>query len=152
MEFAEMPRGILLILPPRSVALLAKATLVALANFRDEPVVRLVRLKANSEVHLVDLLALKDTVKRLCEYTILECRDNPVDCESSASDLPAEFFELERIGLEWGCRLLPRTIVALFLRRRSIKWKGWLVKFGPTRIWRMGGTKWLVEWLVMRGI
>ena len=133
MEFAEMPRGILLILPPRSVTLLAKSTLVTLANFRDEPIVRLMRLKTTREVHLVDLFALKDTVKRFCRYTILESRDDPIDCESSASNLPAEFFKFETIGLEWGCRLLPRSIVAPLLRRWSIKWEVRLVRCGATR-------------------
>ena len=100
MEFAEMPRGILLILPSSSVTFSAKATLVALANFRDEPVVRLMRLKATREVHLIDFFALKDTVKRFCRYTILESRDDPVDCEGSASNLPAVFFNFEAIRLE----------------------------------------------------
>ena len=117
MEFAEMSRGVLLILPLRSVTLLAKSTLVTLANFRDEPIVRLMRLKTTKEVHLVDLFALKDTVKCFCRYTILESRDDPVDCEGSASNLPAEFFKFEAIGLECGCRLLPRSIVTPFLRR-----------------------------------
>ena len=72
MEFAEMPWGILLILPPRSFTLLAKATLVALANFRDEPIVCLVRFKTTQKVHRVYLFALKDTEKRLCGYTVLE--------------------------------------------------------------------------------
>ena len=95
-----MPRGVLLIPPPRSVALLAKATLVALANFRDEPIVRLVRLKTTGEFHLINLSALKDTEKRLCGYAVLESRQDPVDCEGSSSNLPAEFFEFEGIGLE----------------------------------------------------
>ena len=72
MEFAEMPRVILLILPLPPITLLAKATLVALANFRDEPIVRLVRLITTREFHLVDLLAPKNTVKRFCEDTVLE--------------------------------------------------------------------------------
>ena len=100
MEFAEMPWGILLILPPRPITLLAKATLVALANFRDEPIVRLERLKTTREFHLVDLLALKNTVKRFYGDIILESRDNPLNCERSAPNLPAEFFEFEGIGLE----------------------------------------------------
>ena len=74
MELAEMPRSILLMLPPRPFTLLAKTTLVARGNFRDEPIVRLVRLKTTREIHLIDLLALKDSVKRLCRYTILESR------------------------------------------------------------------------------
>jgi len=72
MEFAEVPWGILLMLPPRSVTLLAKATLVALANFRDKPIVCLVRLKTTREIHLVDLITFEDTEKRLCGYTVLE--------------------------------------------------------------------------------
>ena len=123
MEFAEMPRSILLMLPPRPFTLLAKATLVACANFRDEPIVRLVRLKTTRKAHLIDLSALKSTVKRLCSYTVLERRDDPVDCECAASCPPARFFEYEGIGLEWGCRLPPRSIVALFFRRWSITWK-----------------------------
>ena len=147
-----MPRGILLILPPRSVTLLAKSTLVTLANFRDEPIVRLVRLKTTRELHLVDLFALKDTVKRFCRYTILESRDDPVDCEGSASNFPAEFFKFEAIRLEWGCRLLPRSIEAPFLLRRSIKWRVWLVRCSTTRNRRMGGTKRRAGWWVMRVI
>ena len=100
MEFAEMPRGIFLILPPRPLTLLAKATLVALANLRDEPIVRLVRFKTTSEVHLVDLFALKNAVKRFCGYIVLESRSNPVDCECAASSALAGFFEFEGIGLE----------------------------------------------------
>jgi hypothetical protein len=73
MEFAEMSWGVLLMFPPRSVTLPAKAALVALANFRDKPVVGLMRLKATREIHLVDLFAFEDTEKRLCGYTILEC-------------------------------------------------------------------------------
>jgi len=78
MEFAEMSWGVLLILPPCSLTLLAKLTLVAPANFRDEPIVRLVGLKPTREVHLVDLFAFEDTEKRLCSYTVLESRYNPV--------------------------------------------------------------------------
>ena len=37
MEFAEMPRGVLLILPLCSATLLAKPTLVTLADLQDEP-------------------------------------------------------------------------------------------------------------------
>ena len=93
MEFAEMPRGILLVLPPRPITLLAKATLVALAHFRDEPVVRLVRLKTTREFHRVNLFALKDTEERLGGYTVLERRDDPVDCECAASRSLARFLE-----------------------------------------------------------
>ena len=74
MEFTEVPWGILLILPPRFFTLLAKATLVALAHFRDEPIVRLVWLKTTQEIHLVDLLALEITKKGLRGYTVLESR------------------------------------------------------------------------------
>jgi len=115
MEFAEMPWGVLLVLPPRSVTLLAKPTLVALANFRDKPIVRLVRLKTTREIHLVDLFAFEDTEKRLCSHTVLESRYNPVQCEGTASSAPTEFFQCERIGLEWGCRLFPGSIVSPFL-------------------------------------
>ena len=72
MEFAEMSWGILLILPPSSVTPLAKATLVALARFRDEPIVRLVWFKTTREVHRVYFFAPKDTEKGLCDYTVLE--------------------------------------------------------------------------------
>jgi len=71
MEFAEMPWGVLLILPPRSLTLLAKPTLVAPANFRNESIVRLVRPKTTGEVHLVNLFTLKGAEKRLCGYTVL---------------------------------------------------------------------------------
>ena len=135
MEFTEMSWGILLILPPRSVTLFAKATLVALANFRDEAIVRLVRLKTTGEVHHVDLFALKITVKRLCGYTVLESRYNPVDCEGAACNAPAKFFEFEGIGLERGCRLLSRSIVAPFLRYWSVTWEARLVRYRPTRNW-----------------
>jgi len=115
MKFAEMSWDVLLILPPRPLTLLAKPTLVALANFRDEPIVRLVRLKTTREIHLIDLFAFEDTEKRLCSHTVLESRYNPVYCEGSASSAPTEFFECEGIGLEWGCRLFPRSIVSPFL-------------------------------------
>ena len=147
-----MPRSILLMFPPRSFTLLANSTLVACANFRDEPIVRLMRLKTTREGDLVDLFALKNTVKRLCSYTVLECRDDPVDCECAASCPSARFFEYEGIGLEWCCRPLPRSIVAFFLRTRSIKWKVWLVKYGVTSNWRMGGAERLVKWWIVRGI
>ena len=111
-----MPWGVLLILPPCSVTLPAKTTLVAHAKFRDEPIVRLVRLKTTREVHLVDLFAFEDTEKRFCSYTILESHYDPVGCKGTASSSPAGCFELEGIGLEWGCRLLPRSIIAPFLQ------------------------------------
>jgi hypothetical protein len=97
MEFAEMPWGILLILPPRSVTLPAKTTLVALSNFRHEPIVRLVRIKTTREIRLVDLFAPESTEKRPCSYTVLEvdiiqltakvlppaCRQNPSSVRGS---------------------------------------------------------------------
>ena len=147
-----MSRSILLMFPPRPFALLAKATLVARANFRDEPIVRLVRLKTAREVHGVDLFALKNTVKRLCSYTVLECRDDPVDCERAASCSSARFFEYEGIGLELGCRLPPRSIVAPFLRRWSILWTVQLGRYDPTRVWRTSGTKRCMIWCAMRSI
>ena len=122
-------------LPPRSVTLLAKATLVALANFRDEAIVRLVRLKTTGEVHHVDLFALKITVKCLYGYTVLESRYDPVDCEGAACNAPARFFEFEGIGLELGWTLLPRSIVAPFFQHQSIQWKVQLGRYHPTRIW-----------------
>jgi len=78
MEFAEVPYRILHILPPHSVLFLAKVTLVALTNFRDESVVRSVRLKTTREVHLVNLFALKNAEKRVYGYTMLESRHDPV--------------------------------------------------------------------------
>ena len=85
MEFAEMPRGILLMFPPRSVTLLANTTLVAHTYFRDEPIVRLrVKLKITREIHLVTLFAFKDAEKRLCSYAVLESRDDPADCKGTA--------------------------------------------------------------------
>ena len=115
MEFAEVPWGILLILPTRFVTLLAKATFVSLAHFRDKPIVRLVRLKTTKEIHLVDLLALEITKEGLRGYTVLESRYDPVDCEGTASSLSAGLFEFEGIRSEWGCRLLPGSIVPPFL-------------------------------------
>ena len=117
-------------LPPRSVTLLAKATLVPLANLRNEAIVRLMRLKTTREVHLINLFALKNTVKCLYSYAMLEGRDDPVDGEGAASCPPARCFEFEGIGLEWGCRLLPRSIVAPFFQHWRIM--GWLGRCGPT--------------------
>ena len=73
MKFAEMSWGVLLILPLRFFALLAKPTLVAFAGPRDEPIVRLVGLKTTGEIYLVNLFAFEDTKKGLCGYTVLEC-------------------------------------------------------------------------------
>lgn len=75
------------------------------------------------EVHLVDPCALGDTEKHLCDYTYSD-----VDMiQSTAMALPParrlDLFEFEGIGLEWGCRLLPRSIVASFLRYWSMMWK-----------------------------
>ncbi len=100
MEFAEMAWGILFMFPPHPVTLLAKATLVKRAHFRDEPIVRLVRLKTTREAHLVDLLAFKDTEKRLCSDAVLESRDDPINCKGISCNPPAGFFESEGIGLE----------------------------------------------------
>ena len=110
-----MPWGVLFILPPRSLTLLAKATHIAPANFRDEPIVRLMRLKTAREIHLVDLFVFEDTDKYLCGYTVLESRYDPADCEGVASGPSAEFFEFEGIALEWSCKPFPRSIVAPFL-------------------------------------
>jgi hypothetical protein len=88
-------------MPPRhSVTLHAKATLEAAANFRDEPIVGLARLKTTCEAHLVNLMAPKDTEKRLCSYAILESRYDPVDCEGTTSSSSAGIFEFEGIRLE----------------------------------------------------
>ena len=149
MEFAEVPWGILLMLPSRSVTLPAKATLVALTNFRDEPIVCLVRLKTTPEVHLGNLFAFENTKESPCGYTILENRYDPVHCEGTASSLPAEFLEFEGIGLERGCRLLPRSILAHSLRHWSIMWKAWPGKYYRTRSWRPGDMKRCVEWCIM---
>ena len=111
MKFSKVSWGVLLILPPRSVTLPAKSTLVAFAGFRDEPIVRLVGLKNTREVHLVDLFAFEDPKKGLCGYTVHESRYDPVDCERTASSLSAIIFEFEGIGLEWSSRFLPRSIV-----------------------------------------
>jgi len=143
-----MPWGVLLMLPPGSFSLSAKATLVAVANLRNEAIVRLMRLKTTREVHLVDLCALEGTEKRLCGHTVLEYRCDPIDCKGSASSPPAGFFEFEGIGLESCCRLLPRSIVAPFLRHWSMMWQAVLGRYRPTR----SCLKWRVEWCVMRGI
>ena len=147
-----MPWGVLLILPPRSFTLPAKSTLVAVVNFRDEAIVRLMRLKTTSEVHQVDFCAIEGTEKRLCGHTILEYRYDPVNCKGSASSPPAGFFEFEGIGLEWGCGFLPRSIVAPFFRHWSMMWRARLGRFGLTHRRRTGRMKWRVEWCVMRGI
>ena len=110
------------ILPSRSATLLAKATLVALANFRDEPIVRLVGLKTTREVHQVHLFSLEETVKRLCGYTVLESQYDPAYCEGTASSPSAVLFEFEGIRLEWSFRLFPRSIVPPFLWHSSIVW------------------------------
>ena len=99
MEFSEVPWGVFLILPLRSSTLLAKFTLVAFADFRDEPVVSLVGLKTTREIHLVDLCTFEDTKKGLCGYTVLECRYNPVHCEGTTSSVSAVFFEFKGIRL-----------------------------------------------------
>ena len=150
MEFAEVPWGVLLILPTRFVTLLAKATFVSLAHSRDKPIVRLVRLKTTKEIHLVDLLALEITKEGLCGYTVLESRYDPVDCEGTASSPSAGLFESEGIRSEWGRRLLPRSIVPPFLWHWSTTWKERLGRYGPTRSWRTNGTKRHVEWCIMR--
>ena len=85
MKFAEVPWGILPILPTRFSTLHTKTTFVALAHFRDEPIVRLVRLKSTREIHLVNLLALEVTKEGLCGYTVLESRYDPIDCEGTTS-------------------------------------------------------------------
>jgi len=118
-----MPWGVFLMFPPRSVTFFAKATLVAPANFRDEPIVRLMRLKTTRKIHLVDLFTFEDTEKCLCGYTVLESRYDPVDGEGTASSPSAGFLEFEGIGLEWGSRLLPRSIVTPFLWHWSTTWK-----------------------------
>ena len=152
MELAEVPWGILLMLPSRSVALLAKATLVAPANFRDKPIVCLVRLKTTREIHLVDLFTIEDAEKRLCGYTVLESRYDPVDREGAASGLPAGLFEFEGIGLEWGCWLLPRSIITPFFWHWSTTWKERLGRYDLTRSWGTNGTKRRVEWCIMGNI
>jgi len=152
MEFAEVPRGILLMHPPCPFTLLAKATLVARANFRDEPIVRLVWLETTREFHLVDLFAVKNTEKRLCSYTVLERRDDPVDCECAASCPAARFLKYEGIGLEWGCRLPSRSIVALFFRRWSNTWTVQLGRYDQTCIWRTSGTKRRMKLCVLKTI
>jgi len=152
MEFAEMSWGVLLILPPRSFTLPAKATLVAVANFRNEAIVRLVRLKSTWEVHLIDLFAVEETVERPFGHTVHEGWYDPVDCKGAALSLSAGFFEFEGIGLESGCRLLPGPIIAPSLRHWSMMWQAALGRYGPTRSWRTDCLKWRVEWCVTRGI
>ena len=100
MKFSEMSWGVLLALPPRFFALPAKATLVVLTNFHDEPIVRSAGFKTTQEIHLVDLFAFEDTKKGLFSYTELECRYNPVDCKGTAPSLSAGFLEFEGIRLE----------------------------------------------------
>jgi hypothetical protein len=152
MEFAEVPWGILLMFPPRSVTLPAKATLVALSNSRDEPIVRLVRFKPTREIHRVDLFAPENTEKRLYSYTVLESRYNPVNCESTTSSTSGEFLEFEGIGLGWSCRLLSRSIVPPFLWHWSIMRKTWLGGLCRTRRWRTGDKKRRVEWCIIGNI
>ena len=118
-----MPWGVFLMLPPRSLTLLAKPTLVAPANFRNESIVRLVRLKTTREVHLVNLFTLKDAEKCLRGYTVHESRYDPVNCEGTASSPSAGFLEFEGIGLEMRCTLFPRSIVTPFLWCWGTTWK-----------------------------
>jgi hypothetical protein len=115
-EFAEMPWGILLILPVCSTTLPANATLVSLPDLRDEPVVGLVRRKTTSKVHLIYFFALEDTDKSLRGYTVLECWYDPVDRKGTAPRLAVGFLQFERIALKVCCWFLSRSIVAPFLR------------------------------------
>jgi len=131
-----MSWGVLLILPPRSFTLLAKATLVAVAIFQYEAVERLVRLKTTWEVHLIDLFALEETEERLCGHAVHEGWYDPVDCKGPAPSLSAGLFEFEGIRLECGCRLLPGPIIAPFLRHWSVVWQAVLGRYGPTGSWR----------------
>jgi hypothetical protein len=132
-----MPWGILLILPVCPSTLLAKPTLVSLANLRDEPIVGLVRLEPTRKVHLVYLAALEDTDKSLSGYTVLEGWYDPVDRKGTAPRLAAGFLQFERIVLKVCCWFPPRSVVAPFPRYSSTRLKAW--GEGPTRGWPTDG-------------
>ena len=139
-------------LPPRSFTLPAKATLVAVANCRDEAIVSLVRLKSTWEVHLIDLFAVEVTMERLYSHTVHEGWYDPVDCKGAAPSLSAGLFEFEGIGLESGCRLLPGPIIAPFFQHWNMMWQAGVGRYGWTRSWRTRCLKRRVEWCVMRGM
>lgn len=83
MEFAEVARGVLLVLPVRPPSLLAEAAPVPVADLRKEAVICLAELKATGcvDARLVDLLAAKGTEQRVFGHTVLEHHKHPVDCE-----------------------------------------------------------------------
>ena len=101
---------VLLVLPTNLIPFLAKSTLVVVANFRNEPVVRLVRLETTRELHAFYLFALEGTEKSLLSYAVLESWDDPIEGEGAASSLSAGFFEFDWIALEWSRRLLRRSL------------------------------------------
>ena len=131
-----MTWGVLLVLPVRLITFPAKATLIALASFRNEPIVCLVRLETTREIHPFYLLALEGTEKSLLSYAIHESWDDPIEGEGAASSPPAGFVEFDWIALEWSRRLLPRPVVGPCLRDWSIVAN---VRHGPTRGWLRDG-------------
>ena len=139
-ELTEMAWGILLVLPSCPFTFLAEPTLVTLANFRNEPIVRLVRLEATREVHPRRLFAVEVTEKSLRSHTVLESLDDPTDGEGGASGLAARVFEFEWIILEYGCRFLSGSVVGSFLRGWRIVRNTRFGRYGPTRGWLRDGT------------
>ena len=135
-----MAWGILLVLPACLLTILAKPTLVAFANFRNEPIVRLVRLEAAREVHPCRLVAVEVTEKSLRSYAVLESLDDPIDGEGAASSLAARVFEFEWIVLEYGCRFLSWSVVGFLLRGWRIVWNMRFGRYGPTRGWLRDST------------
>ena len=127
---------VLLVLPARLTTFLAKSTLVVLANFRNEPIVCLVRFEATKEIHAFYLFALEETERGLLSYAVFESWDDPIEGEGAASGASAGFFEFDRIAVEWCRRLLPRPVVGSCLRDWSIVAT---VRYGPTRGWLRGG-------------
>ena len=125
-----MTWGVLLVLPVRLITFFAKSTLVALANFRNEPIVCLVRLETTREIHAFYLFALEETGKSLLSYAVHESWDDPIEGEAAASGASAGFFEFNWIALEWSRRLLPRPVVGSCLRDWGIVANA---RFDPTR-------------------
>ena len=127
---------VLLVLPARPITFLAKAALIVLANFRNEPIVCLVRLETTREIRAFYLIALEQTEKSLLSYSVHESWDDSIEGEAAASGASAGFFDFGWIALEWSRRLLPRPVVGSCLRGWSIVAT---VRYGPTRCWLRDG-------------
>ena len=89
MEFAEVARSVLLVLPVRLLAVLAKPALVETPSLRDEAVICLAWREPAGEVHPIDLLPIESTNKCLFGDTIPKYCDDPVEGEGTPPMPPA---------------------------------------------------------------